>query len=262
MDYIFPIPRLTESFFDKVMARTGGRRLSIDDIDNDQNNADYLMSNAVLELKLIEEEALLKQERQDKIKQFFCDNHILPSRTGEVDLDIANLPDELKSRYTNILVGPIKGAVKKAAKQIKASKTRLNRVNDDGILLIANNGYASLEQLEFDKLVLGCAKRDTSQIDFVICTTVAHHRGDFKTYVFITSECYSVRNKKLNQKTEEIAQIIKDEFCTLMDIMMKKLTDPSLWKQSVPPVTDVFFEADGVRFVKKASEVPDSRFTG
>ena len=87
-------------------------------------NADYLMPGAVLELKIIEEEGLEKKTRQDKIRKLLSDNYILPKT---VDIDIKRIPDDIKPEYKKILGGPIKTAVKKAAKQIKDTKFHLKK---------------------------------------------------------------------------------------------------------------------------------------
>ncbi|MFH1243333.1 MAG: hypothetical protein V1689_13365 [Pseudomonadota bacterium] len=58
-------------------------------------NADYLLPGAILELKIIEEEGLEKESRQNKIKKLFTDKYILPK---EVDIDIKRIPDEIKPR--------------------------------------------------------------------------------------------------------------------------------------------------------------------
>jgi len=258
MKAVFPIPRITESFFDKVIERAGGRRLSEIEKKDGVQNADYLMPGAVLELKIIEEEGLEKQTRQDKILKLLSEKYILPD---VVDIDIKRVPDEIKPEYKKILGGPIKTAVKKASKQIKATRSHLNRVFDLGILLAVNNGYGSLPHDEFENLVLTYARRDTSQIDFILCSTVDHHQGDFDTYVFIVSHCYPINSGLEFPKSDEIIQIINEFFGEAMTYMMQNQMDPALWNDTLPPVTDIMFNGDGVQFIRKAPEVPDSRFS-
>lgn len=254
---VFPIPRITESFFDKVIEKAGGRRLEENEKNEGVDNADYLLPGAVLELKIIEEEGLEKESRQEKIKKLFTENYILPS---EINIDIKSIPTEIKPAYKKILGEPIKRAVKKAAKQIKETKSYLKRDIDLGILLAVNNGYASLQHDEFENLVLTYAQKDTSQIDFIICSTVEHHQGDFDTYAFLTSHCYPIHEGLRYPKSDELIQTINELFSELMTYMMKNQMDPKLWNNSLPPVTDIFFEGDTVRFIRKAPRVPDSRF--
>lgn len=105
------------------------------------------------------------------------------------------------------------------------------------------------------------ARKDTSQIDFILCSTVDHHQGDFDTYVFISSHCYPINAGLKFHKSEEMIQIINEIFGEAMTNMMRNQLDPKLWDNTLPPVTDIVFNGDGVKFIRKAPEVPDSRFT-
>ncbi len=258
MNVIFPIPRITESFFDTVIEKAEGRRLDDEEKAEGIDNADYLMTGAVLELKIFEEEGLEKKTRQEKIKKLFDQNYYLAS---EVDLDIKTIPDAIKPEYKKILGGPIQTAVKKAAKQIKATKQHLGRSLDFGILLAVNNGYASLQHDEFDNLVLTHARKDTSQIAFIICTTLEHHQGDFDTYVFLKTHCYPIKGGLKYPQSDKLIEIINGLFGEMMTIMMRNQMDPKLWDSSLLPVKDIHFDGDDVRYIRRAPEVPDSRFT-
>jgi hypothetical protein len=257
MKVIFPIPRITERFFDKVIEKVGGRRISEREKKGGVQNADYLLPGAIVELKIIEEEGLEKESRQNRIKKLLTDKYILPN---EVDIDIKRIPDEIKPEYRQILGGPIKTAVKKAAKQIKETKMHLKRNLDLGVLIVVNNGYASLPHDEFENLVLSYATRDTSQIDFIICSTVDHHQGDFDTYVFLTSHCYPIQVGLKYHNADELIQAINEVFGESMTYMMRNQMDQKLWDNNLPPISDIFFDGDEVRFIRKAPEVPDSRF--
>jgi hypothetical protein len=61
-------------------------------------------------------------------------------------------------------------------------------------------------------------------------------------------------------KADELIQIINEVFGESMTHMMRNQMDPKLWDNNLPPVTDIFFDGDDVRFTRKAPEVPDSRF--
>lgn len=257
MKVVFPIPRITESFVDKAVEKIGGRRLEEIEKREGFQNADYILPGAVSELKIIEEEGLQKVSRQNKIKKLLADRYILPE---EVDIDIRRIPDEIKPEFRQILGGPIQTAVKKAAKQIKETKAHLKKKLDFGVLIAVNNGYGSLPHDEFERLVLSYARKDTSQIDFVICSTVDHHQGDFDTYVFIASHCYPVVEGLQYPHSDDFIQAINEQFGESMTYMMRNQMDPNLWDSNLPPISDILFEGDGVTFVRKAPEVPDSRF--
>ncbi len=257
MKIFFPVPRITEGFIDKAVEKIGGRRLNEGEKSAGVQNADYILPNAVAELKIVEEEGLEKVSRQNKIKEFLSVRYLLPK---QVEIDIRTIPDEIKPEFRKILGGPIQTAVKKAAKQIKETKTLLKKNLDLGILIAVNNGYASLPDDEFEKLVLSYARKDTSQIDFVICSTVDHHQGDFDSYVFISSHCYPVTEGLQYPKSDDFIQAINELFGESMTYMMQNQMDPKLWDTSLPPISDILFEGDGVTFIRSAPEVPDSRF--
>ena len=258
MKIFFPIPRITESFIDKAVEKIGGRRLNDAEKSEGIQNADYILPGAVAELKIIEEEGLKKESRQNKIKKFLSDQYLLPK---EVGIDIRTIPDEIKPEFRQILGGPIQTAVKKAAKQIKETKALLKKDLDLGVLIAVNNGYGSLPDEEFEKLVLSYARKDTSQIDFVICSTVDHHQGDFDTYVFISSHCYPVTEGLQYSKSEDFIQAVNELFVKAMTYMMQNQMDPKLWDSSLPPISDILFEGEGATFFRSAPEVPDSRIT-
>jgi hypothetical protein len=249
-----PVPKITEGFIDKVIELAGGRRLTDAEKNFEQsNNADYLLDGAVVELKIIEEEGLEKKERQNKVAALLKEKFVLPA---EVDIDLKTVPDVIRQEYTEILGGPIKTHVKKAAKQIKLTKAHLGRVLDFGILIIVNNGYGSLTYDEFENLVLRYARKETSQIDFIICITASFHAGDFDSYVFCVSHCHPVTAGLQYPKSDEVIKFVDEQFNEAMAEMMrgKALADP------LSPVKEIVFDREGVRFVRHAPTVSDSRF--
>lgn len=257
MKRFFPIPRVTESFIDKAIEMIGGRRLNEDEKTEGINNADYILPGAVAELKIIEEEGLEKESRQNKIKKMLSERYHLPS---EVEINIRTIPDEIKPEFRQILGGPIQTAIKKAAKQIKETKSHLKKNMDLGILIAVNNGYGSLPANEFENLVMTYARKDTSQIDFVICTTVDHHQGSFDTYVFISSNSYSITEGLEYPKSDDFIQAINKLFGEAMTYMMQNQMDPKLSDNNLAAITDILFEGQGVKFIRSAPKVPDSRF--
>ena len=258
MKKIFPIPRITESFIDKAIEKIGGRRLNENEKNEGIMNADYILPGAIAELKIIEEEGLEKESRQNKIEKILSERYRLPKI---VEIDIRAIPDEVKHEFRKILGGPIQTAVKKAANQIKETKNYLNRKIDLGVLIAVNNGYGSLPDSEFENLVMTYAKNDTSQIDFAICITLDHHKGDFDTHVFITSHCYSVVGGSKYPKSDDFIQAINELFNESMTYMIKNQTDSRLWDNNLPPITEILFERKGVTFIRSAPVVPDARFT-
>jgi hypothetical protein len=255
MRFAYPVPRITESFVDLAVETAGGRRLSPAEREEERSpNADYLLPGAVGELKILEEEGLEKAERQSRVAALF---EQYTQEDGEVDIDVENAPPEIKHRYRRLLGGPIQKAVKKAADQIKVTKLTIARPYDLGVLIAVNNGYGSLPATEFDYLVLHSAKNDTSQIDLILTVTVSHHSGSFDSYIFCTPNVIAVRGGIEYPALTIISDAIGDQFGEGMAQMMRGVSPA----HALPPIRDILFERNGVRFIRRAWDVPDSRGT-
>lgn len=259
MELNFPVPRITEGFIDKVVEAIGGRRLSPTEAAHGQNpNADYVLAGAVAELKILEQEPLKKITTQQRIAAELRKKYLLPAN---VDLDIKQLNDYVKADYKEIVGLPIKRAVRKAAAQIRSTKQHLNRNFDFGVLIAVNNGFNSLPHDEFDNLVLTYCSRDVAEIDFILCTTVEYHQGDFDAYVFCCSEGYTIVGGLEHPWRQSYLDAVGQEFDARMTEMMRnQLELLSHGKDLLEPVKDIRFERDGVSFVREAPDVPDSRF--
>jgi hypothetical protein len=70
MDYV-KIGKPTERNFEDIIQKAGGRRLSEDESRETERNADFQLGQAIVELKLVNEEGLEKEERQRKIAEIF-----------------------------------------------------------------------------------------------------------------------------------------------------------------------------------------------
>lgn len=256
----FPVPRMTEGFIDVVVDSIGGRRPTDTEKDHGQSkNADYLFEGGVGELKILEEESLEKKERQHRIAKELGEKYLLPS---EVVLDIKSMNDFVKADYKELIGVPIKKAVKKAARQIDATKRHLDRTLDWGLLIAVNNGFGSLPHDEFDNLVLTYCRKGTSQIDFILCATVEYHQGDFDSYVLCSPEGYSVHGGLENPLRDAFQQVVNDEFNNRMTEMMRnQMTLMQKGEDLLKPISDIRFEHDGVAFVWNAPDIPDTRFT-
>jgi hypothetical protein len=255
----FPVPRITEGFVDRIIESLGGRRPTFEERGCEKGpNADYFLPGAVAELKIFEEEPLEKAERQTRLAKHFADRYSLPE---EVRLNFENLSEEAKEDFRRLVGGPIQNAVKKAAAQIKATKTRLGLESHFGVLIAVNNGFCSLPHDEFDKMVARFAKKDTSQISFTLTTTVEHHKGSFDTYVFCKSDGVSIHGQCCNPYSDPWAKAMGDQFTKRMGDM---IADQMGWSERddevLLPVSDILFERDGVLFIRKAPPVPDLRF--
>ena len=116
MDYV-KIRAITEADFDEVVIVAGGTRIPED------SSADYLLNEAVIELKFIEEEGLEKESRRRKVADIFRKQQ---PNVPVVVVDEKTLNPDASRDYYNAVSGPIKTHVKKAASQLDATRLRIN----------------------------------------------------------------------------------------------------------------------------------------
>lgn len=255
---MFPIPRITESFVDSVAVDLGWQRyLDVQTPLEGRLNADYLGDGAIIELKLIEEEGLEKAERQEKLAKLLSPSQ---GNAKEVNIAFENIPASVKREVQKIISMPIQTAVKKASRQIRQTGEDLARKTDIGVLLIVNNGYSYLDADNFERIVVQRCLNDSSRINYAFCVTVDYHQGDFDAYIFCTARGHAIRDDDSWAGETALADKVQAHFNDAMTQMMRDQMNPELWKNELPPVTDIRFESDGVRYVRKAPEVPDSRF--
>jgi hypothetical protein len=256
---MFPIPRITESFVDSIAQEVGWRRyLDVHTPNAGRLNADYLANNAVIELKIMEEEGLDKESRQAKLAKLFSQAN---PNASQIDLTFENTPDSIKRQVHAVVSMPIQSAVKKASRQIAHSAEDLGRHSDNGVLLMVNNGYSYLNAENFERLVVQRCWNDSSHIDYAFCVTIDYHQGDFDSYIFLTARCHTIRNEGTWAMADVVADRFQARFGDVMGQMMGDQMNPKLWRNRLPPVTDILFEKTGVKYIRKAPEVPDSRFS-
>lgn len=236
------INRLTENDFTEMFEAAGGARFSHDDSKQQILNADYVIDNVIVELKLVEEEGFEKEARQNKLSNLFVKYDDSPV----VVIDPNLLSDEDQKKYYNILEGPIKTHVKKASKQLKSTYSELEG-SYDKILLIVNNGYSALSMNEFKERVEKCVKNDTNNIDYVICCGVYYYSDGFDSYVIAPFEIEGIYDKT---EPREFRSIQKSWHAFLNQYMTRFITEPDREKNSRLPVLDLEFEVGKVTFVK------------
>src|SRR5690606_32778835 len=87
-------------------------------------------------------------------------------------------------KYLDILGGPLQRHVKKASKQVKATRTMLDKPELHGGLILLNTGFSSYPHDLFASQVERYARKDSSQFDVVISITVWMETNGFDSYVF------------------------------------------------------------------------------
>ena len=247
MEY-FRIKQITESDFDSVIAEAGGARIA------SENSADYLLDEAVVELKLVEEEGFQKETRQRKIAELFGK---LQPQSPVVVVNPKALDEAGARLYYNIVSGPIKTHVKKAAAQLEKTSQRYSP-RPTRVLVILNVGYTALSVDEFKSACIKCVHNDTSKIDWVICGGVYFHGDKFNYYLIEPFEDIAIN---LNSSFPSLGKLQEawGKFAERIATQVIR-NQADIAEDGKMPVLDLAFEVDGVRYVKPSPKLPKSDF--
>jgi hypothetical protein len=241
------IKSLCESDVDEIIRNAGGRRLLQDGL------ADYQLNEAYIDLKLLEEEGLNKETRRKKVAELFM------KRYGDrpvIIIDPCSL-DELGQRdYYNILSGPIKTHLKKAAKQLEIT-TKTCSQPGVRVLLMVNIGYTALLHKEFEAVCVKCAQNDTSKIDWLVCAGIYYYGDGFDYYLTTRFEAIPIN---LNRGFPSYSLLLESWNFQIEKLMADYLGRGVALETGKLPVVDIAFDHNGVRFVRIAPELPPSNY--
>jgi hypothetical protein len=250
----FLIRPILEADIDAVIRTAGGIRAHVDADRRHSPGADYLLGEAVIELKALDDEGLVKPERQAKLAMLF--NKHETSRPVVV-LDRSNLPMDARRDYDRILEGPIKTAARTAKTQLKQSRTE-HPGTSASILFVINNGYTALNHEALLKMVAHRARNDTKEIDGVVVAGCYFHSDTFDSFFFWPIEYLPIN---LSQPFSSFAKLRK----AWHEFSERFMTDVVLGRIALDgikgPVVDTQFDIDGVTYVKPAPPIgKDSGF--
>lgn len=169
---------ISEPDIDEIVRTAGGVRAHEDAHKRAKKGADYRLIDAVIELKILEEDGLLKPERQTKLAALF--RKATPDRPVIV-LDKNKLPESLHRDYNRILEGPVKTAVSKARVQLSQSRRELDGTNAS-ILMIINNGYTALRHEELMVMAANRVRQDTAEIDGLVVGGCYYYSDGFDSF--------------------------------------------------------------------------------
>jgi hypothetical protein len=242
---------LTEDRFNEIIERAGGRRAHLDDDRRATRNADYILGDAIIELKILDDEGLSKIERQGKLAALFTT--IDPDRPVHV-LD-RRLLDRLGQRsYDRAMEGPIKGAIKSAKGQLIQSRLEYPETKRS-ILMLVNNANTALDHDEIVQLVSRRARNDTNAIDGVVVAGAYIHSDGYETvalwpidYVPIHLDCTFPEYQVLRDAFHDYAQAVMTEAI---------IHGPSA-ELTKGPILDIKFDLEGKTFVKPAPPLGNS----
>jgi hypothetical protein len=239
--------RISESFMTDVIIDAGGRRVIEDNSPQTSLNADYLLGDFIFELKDLQEEAQEKEEHQAKIAALFA-----PYSQGltAVSVDPSLLSKADLWRYLEILGGPLQRHVKKASKQVKATRTLLDRPDLRGGLILLNTGFSSYPHDLFAEQVERYAKKDSSQFEAVISITIWMETNGFDSYVFY-------RFSPADQGPPEvmaIRQAFDNRFRQMMTDLMRGLLPGDV--EQMLPRRPIAFSVSGIDFNWEPPRIP------
>ena len=173
-------PRPDESFLDNIVVHAGGRRLTEEERANDnEENADYILDEYVIEAKDIQEERLSKEECHHKIAEIFWPYF---EEAAVVPIDSSILSNDDRQRYIEILARPIEQRIKKARRQVKATIARLSSQRWKGGIILLNSGYCSLSHDAFEEIAAN-AVRNSKYIQLLVCITTRAQTNGFDCYM-------------------------------------------------------------------------------
>lgn len=241
----FYIRPLSETDIDAVIAMAGGKRAHPDADQRRKPSADYLLGEAIIELKALDDEGLTKPERQAKLATLF--QKYEPDRPVIV-LDRARLPQSGQREYDRILEGSIKRAVRSAKDQLRQSRAEYPSANVS-ILFVVNNGYTALDHAALSQMVAHRARNDTQQIDGVVVAGCYFQSDTFENFFLWPIDYIPINIGRTFTTYETLRQAwnaYADKFMT--DAIQGRIASTTV-KGSV---VDTQFEVDGITYVKPA----------
>lgn len=173
-------PRPDESFLDDIVVHAGGRRLTKEERANDEEeNADYILNDYVIEAKDIQEERLSKKECHHKIAEIFWPYF---EEAAVIPIEPSILSENDRRRYVEILARPIEERIKKARRQVKTTISRLPSASWKGGIILLNSGHCSLSHNVFEKIAAN-ALRKSKYVDLLVCITTRAQTNGFDCYM-------------------------------------------------------------------------------
>ncbi|HMT44533.1 MAG TPA: hypothetical protein PKA59_08255 [Chakrabartia sp.] len=241
---LFPMYSLTEAGIEGIINSAGGSRAHPDAERRSLKGADFILDDALVELKLLEDEGFSKSERQKKLASLFWNPN---DGRPVVVLDPMTLGDSEQKKYRNIVEGPIKNDIAKARKQLQQSRTEFPNARGS-ILWIVNNGYMALDHEKLKDVVANRARQDTSSIDGVIVSGCYFHSDGFEGRVFWPID-YVPINVVYNFSVFDKIRAEWNAFATsfMTDAVRGHQKDGQ--KLSV---SDIVFEVNGITYVRPA----------
>lgn len=241
----FRIQPISENAVDEIMTRAGGSRAHPDAHRRDKPGADYVLGDALIELKALDDEGMSKPERQRKLADLF-------RKYGDtrpvVVVDRNRLPEEGQREFDRILDRPINGIVKKARSQLLQSRSEIEHTACS-ILMVLNNGYTALDHDALVELVAHRARQDTREIDGVVVGGCYHHGDGFDSVFLWPLDYIPINANSPFRSFEALQRAWHGHAERTMTALIRGETPVTAGKG---PVVDTQFDVDGITYVKPA----------
>lgn len=247
MDWL-NLTRVQESDFDAIIASIGGRRAVANDSREKEENADYIVGDSAIELKLVEEEPSAKQPKQKKLA------HLFGCAQETVVMDAEILSESEKNIYYSIFATPLKMALKKASKQLRRTSER-NHLQGPSVAIVINNGLYALCADEFENLAFRCASHDTHHIDILLVGGVYYYSDKWNYYCLMPLKEYYINRIESTDLVSNLRTAWND-FCA-ENYMRRNILEMDLSLRTKEPVKDIAFLLGSTLYVKPPPSIGD-----
>jgi hypothetical protein len=249
---LFHIHTLSEKQIDKIIEAAGGRRAHPDANRRTKPGADYVLEEALIELKGLEDEGLEKPERQQRLADLFRAREL---ERPVIVVDRKNLDEGSQRAYDRVLERPVKRAVSSARRQLRQSRLEYG----DGhatILFIVNNGYTALDHDALAQMVAHRVRNDTDEIDGIVVAGCYFHGDGFDGHLVWPIDYIQVNSEKPFKSYETL----RTAWASFAETFMTDLVVGRMSGGMKGPIVDTEFDVDGVTFVKPAPPMGKSGY--
>lgn len=245
------VHHISEEDLDFVFTKIGGKRAHVNADKRFAVGGDYKLGTSLIELKLLDEEGLLKKVRQEKLADLF---HSYDPESPVIVIDRRRLSAEDRPKFDRIIEGPIKSHVSKANKQLKQSLIE-HADAMSSVLMIINNGYMTLDHESLIDLVVHRVKNDARNIDAVVIAGIYYHSDGFDSYFLWPINCIAINQCRPFANFDDLRAGWNELAQDFMTRLMRGTLAGSLAKG---PVHDSQFEVNNVTYVRPAPVIGKS----
>jgi hypothetical protein len=147
------------------------------------------------------------------------------------------------------MAGPINSHVKKASKQLEETANQLGG-QPTRVLLLINNGYASLSHEEFKEIAVSRARNVAKSIDSLVVGGPYYYSDTMEGVVFPELDLVPINADRPFRSFDALRQQwLRFALRFLKAFVCGK---DEKWRRRRPPVVDLKYDLDGVTYIKPA----------